>query len=44
MKILLGISALILVTLTIIADFKWKQWMAARKRDRANENRDTQRR
>ncbi|WP_263356283.1 hypothetical protein [Acidicapsa ligni] len=38
MKILLGIVALILVTLTVIADYKWKQWIAARKRDRDNES------
>ena len=35
---LLGIVALILVALTVVADYKWKQWIAARKRDRANDN------
>jgi hypothetical protein len=34
MKILLGILALILVAATIVADCKWRQWMAGRRRDR----------
>jgi hypothetical protein len=34
MKILLGILALILVVASLLADYKWRQWLAARKRDR----------
>ena len=34
MKILLGILALILVAASVYADYKWRQWMAARRRDR----------
>lgn len=31
MKLLLGILAVILVAASFIADYKWRQWMAARK-------------
>ena len=34
MKLLLGILALILAAVSLIADYKWRQWIAARKRDR----------
>jgi general stress protein CsbA len=34
MKILLGILALILIAASVYADYKWRQWMAARRRDR----------
>jgi hypothetical protein len=34
MKILLGILALVLVAASFFADYKWRQWMAARRRDR----------
>jgi hypothetical protein len=34
MKILLGILALVLVAASVFADYKWRQWMAARRRDR----------
>jgi hypothetical protein len=34
MKIVLGILALILVIASVFADYKWRQWIAARKRDR----------
>jgi hypothetical protein len=34
MKILLGILALLAVSASLIADYKWRQWMAARRRDR----------
>ncbi len=34
MKILLGILAILLVTASLFADYKWRQWIAARKRDR----------
>jgi len=34
MKIVLGILALVLVAASVLADYKWRQWMAARRRDR----------
>ena len=34
MKILLGIFAIVLVAASFFADYKWRQWMAARRRDR----------
>jgi hypothetical protein len=34
MKILLAILAVVLVVASIIADYKWRQWMAARRRNR----------
>lgn len=34
MKILLGILAVVLVAASVFADYKWRQWMAARRRDR----------
>lgn len=34
MKILLGILAILLVAASLFADYKWRQWMAARRRDR----------
>jgi hypothetical protein len=34
MKILLGVLALVLVVASVLADYKWRQWMAARRRDR----------
>jgi hypothetical protein len=34
MKILLGILALVLVVASFVADYKWRQWMDARRRDR----------
>jgi hypothetical protein len=34
MKILLGILAVLAVAASLIADYKWRQWMAARRRDR----------
>jgi hypothetical protein len=34
MKILLGILAVFVVAVCLFADYKWRQWMAARKRDR----------
>jgi hypothetical protein len=34
MKIFLGILALLLVAASLFADYKWRQWIAARKRDR----------
>jgi hypothetical protein len=34
MKIFLAILAVVLVAALAIADYKWRQWMAARRRDR----------
>jgi hypothetical protein len=34
MKLLLGILALIVVIASLIADYKWRKWIAARRRDR----------
>jgi hypothetical protein len=34
MKIALGLAALVLVALSLFADYKWKQWIAARKQER----------
>ena len=34
MKIAIGIIAVVLVVASFFADYKWRQWMAARRRDR----------
>ncbi len=34
MKILLGILAIVLVAASLFADYKWRQWIASRRRDR----------
>jgi hypothetical protein len=34
MKILLGILAVVFVAASLFADYKWRRWMAARRRDR----------
>jgi hypothetical protein len=34
MKILLGILAIIAIAASFFADYKWRQWIAARRRDR----------
>jgi general stress protein CsbA len=34
MKILLAILAIILVAASFLADYKWRKWIADRKRDR----------
>ena len=34
MKLILGIIGVLIVIGSIIADYKWRQWMAARKRER----------
>jgi hypothetical protein len=34
MKILLGILVILVVVASFIADYKWRQWIAARRRDR----------
>jgi hypothetical protein len=34
MKIFLGILVVVIVAASFIADYKWRQWMAARRRER----------
>jgi hypothetical protein len=34
MKVFIGILAVVLVAAFLFADYKWRQWMAARRRDR----------
>jgi hypothetical protein len=34
MKIVLGILAVIAIAASFYADYKWRQWMAARRRER----------
>ena len=34
MKWLLAILAIVILLGSFLADYKWRQWMAARKRDR----------
>jgi hypothetical protein len=34
MKIVLGIVVLAVLAAFLFADYRWRQWMAARKRDR----------
>ena len=34
MKIFLGILALLIVAASLFADYKWRQWIAARRRNR----------
>lgn len=34
MKILLGILAVIVIAASFFADYKWRQWIVARRRDR----------
>jgi hypothetical protein len=34
MKILVAILVIVLVAASLFADYKWRQWMAARRRDR----------
>jgi general stress protein CsbA len=34
MKILQTILVILLVAASLIADYKWRQWIAARRRDR----------
>lgn len=36
MKIVLGVVALVVVAASLFADYKWRQWMAARKREHQN--------
>ena len=34
MKIIFGILAVIVIAAAVVGDYKWRQWMAARRRDR----------
>jgi len=34
MKIVIIVVAVVLVAASVFADYKWRQWMAARRRDR----------
>jgi hypothetical protein len=34
MKVFLGILAVVLIVVSLIADYKWRRWMAARRRER----------
>jgi hypothetical protein len=34
MKIILGIVILVVICASVFADYKWRAWMAARKRER----------
>ena len=34
MRLFLGIGALVLIAFSVIADYKWKRWIAARKQER----------
>jgi hypothetical protein len=34
MKLILGIIGVLIVIGSLVADYKWRQWLAARKRER----------
>jgi hypothetical protein len=34
MRVLLGIVVIVILVGSFVADYKWRQWMAARRRDR----------
>jgi hypothetical protein len=34
MKILVGILAVLIVAASLFVDYKWRRWIAARRRDR----------
>jgi hypothetical protein len=34
MKILLGVLAIVVIGASLFVDYKWRQWIASRKRDR----------
>ena len=34
MKLILAIVAIVIIAASIFADWKWRRWMAARKRER----------
>ena len=33
MKLVLAVVGIFVVVVALVADYRWKQWMAARKRD-----------
>ena len=37
MKLFLAILVAIVIAASLFADFKWRRWMAARRRDREND-------
>jgi hypothetical protein len=37
MKLLFGLTILVLIAVSFIADYQWKKWIAARKQDRDRE-------
>ena len=41
MKLLLAIIVIVLIAASVFADYKWRQWMAARKRDHNDANSST---
>jgi len=40
MKPLLILAGVLLIAVFIFADYKWRQWMAARRRERDGQSRD----
>ncbi len=38
MKLILAIVAAIVIAGSLVADYKWRQWMAARRRDHQDSN------
>ncbi len=34
MKLLFGLTILLLIAASLLADYQWKKWIAARKQDR----------
>ena len=42
MKLILALVALILIALSLVADYKWKRWIAARQRERDQHTPSTQ--
>ena len=36
MKLVLIVVAVLVLAASVVADYKWKQWMAARRRERDN--------
>jgi hypothetical protein len=37
MTLVLGIGVLVLVLLSLVADYRWKRWIAERKRERESD-------
>jgi len=44
MKVALVIAVILLVAFSVVVDYKWKQWIAARKQDRDASDRSSDRR